>query len=288
MIGFMETVRDSQSLDRKLAKVMGKEKKYNDYEYPRVSLTIPIYNNAEKLSLTLDSILDQIYPDFEIIFIDAGSTDRSQKVVQYYRDDRIHLYTVSSYQRYEMLNRGISLATGDYVNCLFPGDFYIHKHALHEMMELALDHKEPDLVYCGTLLRDGKTDPKILLRPLSLELLKRGQQPTSLQSCWFRTETIRNIGKFGSDFNLRGGFELMCRFMQNGKLRHVSTTHVLTDYDLRKVTRTMVIQHFQETFQTIWINFGWLAALKWLMTQKDISRLFHLWLRSVKMAFFGR
>ncbi len=290
MMPVMESKKDSDipPLERCLAKVIDKEKKYNDYEYPRVSLIIPIFNNAEKLSITLDSILEQIYPDYEIIFIDAGSTDRSHEVIQNYRDERIHLYSVSRFQRYEMLNRGISLASGDYVNCLFPGDFYIHKHTLHSMMELALDNKEPDLVYCGTLIRDGKTDPKILLRPLSRSLLKRGQQPTSLQSCWFRTDTIRSIGKFRSNYNLRGGFELMCRFLMNGKLRFVYTEHVLTDYDLRLVSRRMVLQHFLETFKTIWTYFGWMASLQWLMIQKDISRLFRIWLRSIRMAFLGR
>jgi glycosyltransferase involved in cell wall biosynthesis len=276
------------SLEQSLEKVIAQEKKYNDYEYPRISVIVPIYNCAEKISMTLDSILDQIYPDFEVIFVDAGSTDRSLEVIQNYRDDRIHLYSVSSYQRYEMLNRGISQATGEYINCLFPGDFYIYQHTLHHMMEIALDNHEPDLIFCGTFLRDGKTDPKILLRSFSINLLKKGQQPTSLQSCWFRTESIRELGKFDSSYNLRGGYELMCRFSQNSKFRNVFTKRVLTDYDLRLVTRTMVFQHFKETYRTIWNYFGIFYSIQWLFIQRDSSRLIRIWLRSIKMAFLGR
>lgn len=264
---------------------MQQEKKYNDYEYPKVSVIVPVYNSAEKISLTLDSILGQIYPDFELIIVDAGSTDCTLRVINNYHDERIHVLTVSAYQRYEMLNRGISRSTGDYINCLFPGDFYIHNKTLQHMMEMALDNKKPDLVFCATLLREGKRDPKILLRPLKMDFLKKGQQPTSLQSCWIFADTLKMLGKFSSDYKLRGGFEFLCRFIQHPELRFLATSHVLTDYDLRLVTRSMVMDHFIETFRAIRKHFGIYVLIQWLFIQKDIFRLFRIWFRSVKSAF---
>lgn len=278
----------SRSLIDSLEGVVDLQKKYNDYEYPRVSVIVPIYNSAEKISLTLESVLDQKYPDYEIIIVDGGSTDRSIDVVKNYRDERIHLYSVSEFHRYEMLNRGISQATGEYINCLFAGDFYIHNLTLLHMMDVALDNKKPDLVFCGTLLRDGKREPKILLRALSLHLLKRGQQPTSLQSCWFKASTIRSLGKFNTGYTLRGGYELMCRFCLSPELRNVFTYRVLTDYDLRFVTRSMVMCHFMETFRTILRYFGIFAVFKWLFIQKDFSRLVRIWFRGLRVAFLGR
>ena len=103
--------------------------KYQDYQYPTVSVVIPCYNHSAKIALTLDSILGQNYPKFEILVIDAGSSDRTLQVVKNYRDERIHVYSVSGYRRYEMLNKGISQASGTFVNCLFPGDFYIYPDA---------------------------------------------------------------------------------------------------------------------------------------------------------------
>lgn len=260
---------------------MNQEKKYNDYEYPKVSVIIPVYNSAEKISLTLDSLLNQIYPDFEIVIIDAGSTDCSLRVINNYHDERIRVYTVSTYHRYEMLNKGISQATGEYINCLFPGDFYIHRQTLLHMMELALDQKRPDLLFCGTFLRDGKKDPQILYRQLTLDLLKKGQQPTSLQSCWFLASTLRDLGKFQSAYKLRGGFDLLCRFLLKNT-SFTSTFHVLTDYDLRFVTRSMIMDHFIETFKIIKKYFGFSTALKWLFIQKDTRRLFSFWMKSLK------
>src|SRR5262249_23677584 len=147
-------------------------------------------NCSQSIAATIGSVLIQDYPSFELIIIDAESTDRTVEVIKRFRDDRILLYSVSDYQRYEMMNKGISLAQGEYINFLFPGDFYLSKFALKLMMTLALKQKKPDLIYCGTLLRDGKSEVKILCRHLDIPLLKRGQQPTSLQSCWFKTEAL--------------------------------------------------------------------------------------------------
>jgi len=274
--------------EKKWGKLLQRESSYQDYQFPSLSIIIPSHNSSEKISLTIDSVLSQRYPDFEIIIVDAGSTDRTLEVVRSYRDERIHIYSVSGFERYEMLNKGVTQSEGKYVNCLFPGDFYIRQGSLLHMMELALDHQNPHLVYCGTLIRDGKSEPKILLRPFNLKFLKKGMQATSLQSCWFRTDTLRELGKFNTEYKLRGGFELMCRYCINAELREVSTSWILTDYDLRLVTRSMVIQHFLETFKTIYHYFGFFITVRWLFIQKDFSRILRIWFRGLKAAFFRR
>jgi len=263
------------------------EDKYNDYEYPKVSIIVPTLNCSEQVPQTFESILVQNYPNYEIIVVDGGSTDRTLEAIKSYRDSKIRVYSVSGF-RYEMMNKGISQAKGTYLNFLFPGDFYIYQETLKYMMGLALGHGQPELVYCGTLIRDGKSEVKILFRELSLKLLKNGQQPTSLQSCWFKIETFKALGKFNINYRLRGGYELMCRFCLHKGLRSVSTKRVLTDYDLRLVTKWMVFRHFMETFKTIRRYFGIFHTIRWLFKQKDCYRFAKLWMRSLRVAILGK
>lgn len=260
---------------------------YSDSEFPMVSVIIPTYNDAQSIAATLESILIQDYPAFEVIIVDT-STDRTLETIKNFHSDKVRIYSVSQSQRYEMLNKGLSHAHGIYVNCIFPGDFYIYKGTLRYMMTLALENHRPHLVFCGTLLRDGKSEVKILSRPLNMELLKQGRQPTSLQACWFRTDCLRELNKFSPNYSLRGGFELMCRFALHRDYTVASTTRVLIDYDLRSVTRRMVMKHFWETCRTVYHYFGILATLRWFISQHDASRFCKLWMHSVKVAFLGR
>lgn len=279
----MNTERTLDALFTKL-----NEQKFHDYEFPKVSIIIPTFNCSQSISLTLDSVLIQEYPDFEILVIDANSTDRTLEIIKSYRSEKIRIYSVTSSKRYEILNKGISQALGEYINFLFPGDFYIYRETLKTMMTLVLENRKPQLVYCGTLLRDGKSEVKTLFRPLTLELLKKGQQPTSLQSCWFKAEAFHELGKFNPSFRLRGGFEFMCRFCLKKDFRVIATHRVLSDYDLRWVTRRMVLRHFWETMRTLSKYFGAFTTLTWLLYQKDTERFLKLWMRNLKIAFLGR
>jgi glycosyltransferase involved in cell wall biosynthesis len=60
---------------------------------PKVSVLMPVYNNAQYLAAAVESILAQTFAEFEFIIIDDGSTDASGKILEQYaaQDDRIQL-----------------------------------------------------------------------------------------------------------------------------------------------------------------------------------------------------
>ena len=49
-----------------------------------ISIVIPVYNTEEYLSQCVDSILRQTYPDWQLILVDDGSTDRSGNICEGY------------------------------------------------------------------------------------------------------------------------------------------------------------------------------------------------------------
>ncbi len=258
------------------------------YLYPKITIVIPTYNNSQNIGYTLNSLLKQAYPDFEIIIIDAASSDRTLEIVNSYVDSRIRVCSVTVYQVYEMLNKGISLAAGEFINFLAPGDYYISDKSLKSLIDLSIDRTPPHLLFGASLLRDGKSEPQILFRELSLSFLKKGKQPTTIQSCLFHKELFKIIGKFRTHFKLRGEFDLFCRFILSPGLQYVSTKNVLIDFDLKPIYRKNIWIHFKESFEIIHHYFGLTAALGWLFYQKDIKRMIKTWNRNLKMAFLGR
>lgn len=84
---------------------------------PRVSVIIPIYNTANYLRESLDSICNQKLKELEIILINDGSTDDSQEIIREYaaRDKRIQYHIQPNQGQGVARNHGIQYATGEYI-----------------------------------------------------------------------------------------------------------------------------------------------------------------------------
>lgn len=254
----------------------------------QVTVVIPTYNCAHNISLTIDSVLMQSYTHLDIVIVDAGSTDRTRSIIKSYKSPQIRIYSVAEYNLYEMMNRGVALAQGKYLACLVPGDFYISQNVVRIIADAAATNDYPDLVYGGSLLRYGTSEPQILQREVSRELLTMGKQATSLQGCWFRRDSLKKVGGFKQRYGLRAGFDILCRYSQSSWARVVMVNRVVTDFDRRSITHWQILQHFWDTLRIIKIHFGYMAAFRWLVKQRDMWRSVRLWWRHVKLAFMGR
>lgn len=52
----------------------------------KVTIIVPVYNTEKDLNKTLDSLVNQTYPNIEILIINDGSTDNSEKIIQQYQE----------------------------------------------------------------------------------------------------------------------------------------------------------------------------------------------------------
>ncbi|HEX8549909.1 MAG TPA: glycosyltransferase family A protein, partial [Cytophagaceae bacterium] len=81
-----------------------------------ISVLMPVYNAGLYLKEALDSILNQTYSNFEIHIFNDGSTDNSREIIISYEDPRIIFHDSCENKGYVYhLNRGISLARGEYI-----------------------------------------------------------------------------------------------------------------------------------------------------------------------------
>lgn len=91
----------------------------------KISVIIPIYNVEQYLSQCLDSIINQTYTNLEIILINDGSTDNSEKICNQYKllDPRIIVIHKTNGGLSDARNTGIKIATGDYISFVDADDF---------------------------------------------------------------------------------------------------------------------------------------------------------------------
>lgn len=125
---------------------------------PRVSVVVPAYQNAAYVAATVESVLAQTYPDFELVVADHSSTDETWSVLQRYREEpRVRLLrTPAGGGAVRNWNRVTREARGELVK-LVCGDDLLRPQALEQQV-VALDSAGPAAVLvCGRRdLIDGR------------------------------------------------------------------------------------------------------------------------------------
>lgn len=91
------------------------------------------FNNRDGLRKTIESVVNQIYKDFEYIIIDGGSTDGSVEVIKEYADKIDYWVSEPDKGIYNAMNKGILQAHGEYLNFMNSGDCFYSENTLNEV-----------------------------------------------------------------------------------------------------------------------------------------------------------
>lgn len=91
---------------------------------PKISIITINYNDCKGLQRTVESVINQTYKEFEYICIDGGSTDGSAAYIESQRANFDYWISEPDKGIYNAMNKGISVATGEYVLFLNSGDHF--------------------------------------------------------------------------------------------------------------------------------------------------------------------
>lgn len=95
---------------------------------PFFSVVIPVYNRADLIGATVQSVLSQTEQDFEIVIVDDGSIDHPEAVVNAFADPRIVLLRQANKGGGAARNTGIDAARGRFIAFLDSDDRYLPQH----------------------------------------------------------------------------------------------------------------------------------------------------------------
>lgn len=125
----------------------------------RVSVVLPVYNQAHLLRAALESVLAQTYRNFELIIINDGSTDAVTEVLGTYASHpQVRVLTQPNQGLPKALSNGFDFATGEFWTWT-SADNLMEPQQLERQVAFLRDHPEAGMVYCDYLAIDDRGEP---------------------------------------------------------------------------------------------------------------------------------
>ena len=190
---------------------------------PLISILTPVFDTPVPwLREAVESVLAQVYENWELLLIDDGSNDADMlKALPALasRDRRIRLVRLESHQGISAaLNRGLGLANGEWLTFLDHDDV-LEPDALFQNIKLLQENPELDLIYSD---EDKLTD-----QGFDSPILKPDWSPDFFLSCnylchmiFLRRDLVREVAGFQSQFDGSQDYDLLLRVSERTKRIH--------------------------------------------------------------------
>lgn len=124
-----------------------------------VSVVLPVFDQADLLAESIDSVLGQTYPHVELIVIDDGSTDDVASVLaRYLGDPRVRILSQANQTLPKALSNGFDLARGEFWTWT-SADNRLHPDQLARLVEFLAAHPAAAMVYADYLAIDDRGEP---------------------------------------------------------------------------------------------------------------------------------
>lgn len=121
----------------------------------KVTVVIPTYNRADTIARAVQSVLNQTYPDFEIIVVDDNSDDNTARIMQGIEDARIrYIRNNENLGAAAARNVGIRNATGGFIAFQDSDDEW-HWNKLEKQIEKLENNKGYGAVYCAFMYKNN-------------------------------------------------------------------------------------------------------------------------------------
>jgi glycosyltransferase involved in cell wall biosynthesis len=206
---------------------------------PKISVVTPSFNQSHFLEETIQSVLEQTYPNLEYIVIDGGSTDGSVEIIKRY-EKWLH-YWVSEPDRGQShaINKGFSRSTGDLLAWLNSDDLYV-EGALHRISE---EYKEyPNHIIAGSVLSfndDSRESTVMKPRNITFENVVKFWEEEFVcyqPGVFFPRQSFEKVGALNEAYHYVMDYDLWCRLLQHCPVHY--TDHMIAKFRLHGASKT--------------------------------------------------
>ena len=234
---------------------------------PLVSIIINCFNGEKYLDYAIQSVLKQSYKNWEIIFFDNNSTDKSFSILRNYKDKRIRYFKLNKTQTlYKARNLAVKKSKGKLISFLDVDDWW-KKDKLKKQVSYFVNNKKIEIIYSNIYLFSEKKNKikkfikgKLKSGYLSQKLINNYQLP--ILSSVIKKKIFSQI-KFDNRYTIIGDFDFFVRLSLKKKIFAIqeplayyrihssNLTHQKIDLNIRELARWLKEKKKDKNFKMI-------------------------------------
>lgn len=183
-----------------------------------VSVITIVYNGEKEIENTIQSVINQKNVDIEYIVIDGKSTDNTVNIIKQYSKYIAKYISESDKGIYDAMNKGIGLATGQWLFFLNAGDVFCCDNSLASLVDVTYDNNDYDIFSGKVRIVDTQGNFLNSYHPLvkGSENTLKYENCVAHQACLIKKGVIDKFGGFDDSYRIQGDYELWVKLLSNG------------------------------------------------------------------------
>jgi glycosyltransferase involved in cell wall biosynthesis len=216
---------------------------------PLFSIITVTYNAESTISPTMLSVAEQSCTLYEHIIMDGASTDSTVKIANKLASNKTIIHSAPDNGIYDAMNKGMDIATGDYLIFLNAGDRFHSPDTLQELADAIMANDYPGIVYGQTQLVDINNNyigPRHLTAPdiLTFDSFKHG-----MLVCHQAFTVLRKVApRYDTRWRLSADYEWCIRCLKRSRRNvytHSTTINYLSEGMTTKYRRKSLIERYK-------------------------------------------
>lgn len=233
---------------------------------PTFTIITVTYNAEKVLEDTIQSVIAQTYHHIEYIIIDGASKDNTLGIVEKYKPYIHKLISEPDKGIYDAMNKGIGIATGDYLCFLNAGDSLREADTLDKMVQSIAGNELPDILYGQTAIVDLQRHFLHMRRLSAPEVLTWKSFKKGMLVCHQAFFAKRVLAEpYDLQYRFSADFDWCIRIMKKASFLH-NTHLILIDYLEEGMTTQNRKASLKERFRIMVKHYGWISTI-----------LYHVW-----------
>lgn len=235
---------------------------------PLISIITVSYNAVNTIEETILSVVNQNFEDYEYIIIDGGSTDGTLDVIKKHQDKITHWVSEPDKGIYDAMNKGIDLASGEWINFMNSGDYFHRNDTVSQVVSYF--SIELNIIYGNTLLSYERNKTSKYLTAKKFQNI-RYSIPFCHQSVFVKSELIKEM-KFDLMYRYSADYDFFLKIYKKKKYIYKKVPIPISIYDMNGVSNGLITLKENYLIAKKYYPFSWISMYHFYIFSKSIVK----------------